>query len=1085
MLGFVLRRLRGRLPLAAAVLFTVLITTTVLTTLVAFNRTAAEAGLRRNLHGGGRPVVQLSADHTVDTRSADDAKAAALGARLFDGLPVATQSLALSRAYGLPGPPNPTHEADLTVLAALDHGQVRLAAGQWPTAEGAAAGPGTGGTVRAAVPKSTLVRLGLAEDALPAQITLSDRYGGKPLTLLVTGVYQVADRDDPYWRLDPLGGREIQISGFTTYGPMLVDDGVFTSGLLAQGRRNAMLTADFSTADPERIDRIRSRAEHLPELAKQYSPDLQQTSELPALLAELNSATLVTRSTLLIGALQLAVLAGAALLLVVHLVAERQSPENALLTSRGATRGRLVAWTVLETLLLALPAAVLAPLLTAPLLQLLTSWGPLAGLPLAHTDTAVRWPVAALCALACVLLAALPGLLRRGGERVVSRRQAVVSTAARSGADLTLLALAVIAYQQLDARTGGLSADSSGQLGIDPVLVAAPTLALCAGTLLVLRVLPFAARLGARLAARGRGLGPALGGWQLARRPGRANGPVLLLVLAVATGVLALGQHAAWRDSQHDQADFAAAGGLRIQASALPPMGQGGRYATLPGGDRLLPVAGFDQWLPGDRKGRVILTDTARAAAELHVRPDLFDHRPATELFGPLAEPQPTGVPLPGTPSRIDLTLDVHVADLPTDGSVPPWRQQQLTAPDLWLQLRDKFGAAYRILAPQLPIRGETTLSVNLNALTAAPLGSVAAPLTLTGLELTYGTNSSEAASEVTLRRLAVADSVTAAPTPVSAPAGAWSLASGSPVRVSGPDQDRMMTASYTPPPPGSPTEARDSKHALVYAPGGSMTGPEVKGLATRAYLTDAGAKVGDLIKVQDGNTSVPVRITGQVEALPVYGASALLLDLATTDRWLNDRSAELAPVSEWWLPATGPDDRTPAEAAAALRSGATAQRLTLREDDVAARSGDPLSAAPQSALAALALAAAVLATIGFAAAAAASAGERAGESAVLLALGTPRRLLRRTAAAEQVVLVGIGTGVGLLLGAVLAHLVVPLVVLTPAATPPTPEVLVGLPLGQVLILAAGTAALPLLSAFLVGGRRRDVAARLRFVEDK
>ncbi|MFD8481613.1 FtsX-like permease family protein [Kitasatospora sp. NPDC059673] len=1079
MLGFVLRRLRGRLPLAAAVLFTVLITTTVLTTLVAFNRTVAEAGLRRNLDGGSRVGVQLSADHAVDARAADDAAAAKVGARLFDGLPVTTQSLALSRAYGLPAPPNAAaREVDLTMLAAPDRSRLKLTAGQWPTADG---GPEA---VRAAVPRSALLRLGLTENALPAKVTLSDRYGGRPLTVEITGVYQVADRDAPYWRLDPLGGREIQVRAFTTYGPMVVDDGVFTSGRLTQGSRSLLLTADFSTADPERIDRIRARADKLPDLVKQDGPGLQPQSELPALLAELHSATLVARSSLLIGALQLAVLAGAALLLVVHLVADRQSRENALLTSRGATRRQLAAWTAVEALLLALPAALLAPLLTGPLLRLLTSWGPLKGLPLAHADTAVRRPVAALCALACVALVALPPVLRRGADRVVSRRQAVVSSVARSGADLTLLVLAVITYRQLDARTGGLSVDASGQLGIDPVLVAAPTLALCAGTLLVLRLLPFAARLGARLAARGRGLGPALGGWQLARRPGRANGPVLLLVLAVATGVLALGQHAAWRDSQRDQADFASAGGLRIQGSALPPFGQGGRYAALPGGDRLLPVAGFDQWLPGDKRGRVLLTDTARAATELHVRPDLFDGRPATELFAPLAEPQPAGVKLPGKPARIDLTLAVHVADRP-EGlyPFPKWEQPELAAPDLWLHLRDGFGAGYRVLVPQLPVQGERTFSVDLDALTAAPLGSAAAPLSLIGFELTYGTNTRDSASEVTLRRLAVSDTATGPATPVPAPPGTWS-GSGIPVTVTDdPAEDRLVTVAYTPADPNG-ADRRDGKHALVLAPGSSPSGPEVKALATRTYLTDAGAEVGDLIKVQLGSTTLPVRITGQVEALPVYGDTALLLDLAGTHRWLTDRSADVPPITEWWLPATGPDDRTPAEAAAALRAGPTAQQLTLREEDAATRSGDPLSAAPQSVLAALALAAAVLATIGFVAAAAASASERAGESAVLLALGTPPRLLRRTAAAEQVVLVGIGTGVGLLLGAVLAHLVVPLVVLTPAARPPMPEVLVGLPLGQMLALAAGTAALPLLSAFLVGSRR-DMAARLRFVEDK
>ncbi|BFV57311.1 ABC transporter permease [Kitasatospora sp. CMC57] len=1072
MLGFVLRRLRGRLPLAAAVLFTVVIATTVLTTLVSFNRTVAEAGLRRNLDGGSRVDILLSSDRGLETRSGDDAGVATLGSRLFDGLPVTVQNLARSRSYGLPGLPSATREVDLTVLAALDRSRVKLTAGQWPTADGAA------GTVQTAVPGSALARLGLTESALPTQVTLSDRYGGPPLSIRVTGVYQAADRDAPYWRLDPLGGREIQVRGFTTYGPMLVDDGVFSSGLLPQGSRGSLLTADFGAADPERIEQLRARTAQLPELLKQYLPGLQLQTELPALLDELHSATLVTEATLLVGALQLAVLAAAALLLVVHLVAERQVRENALLTARGATRRRLAAWTAVEALLLALPAALLAPLLTGPLLRLLTSRGPLAGMPLDQADTAVRWPVAGCCALACVALTALPTVLRRDAERVVSRRQAVVSAAARSGADLALLALAVVAYQQLGARTGGLSVDADGQLGIDPVLVAAPTLALCAGTLLVLRLLPFAARYGARLAARGRGLGPALGGWQLARRPGRANGPVLLLVLAVATGVLALGQHAAWRDSQHDQADFATAGGLRIWGSALPTLGQGGRYAALPGGDRLLPVARIDQSLPGDVPGRVLLTDTARAATELTVRPDLFDGRPAGELFAPLSEPQPAGLRLPGRPARIDLTVAVQVADLPR-GEREPYFPAPLKAPDLWLQLRDGFGAAHRILVPQLPPRGELTVSVDLGALTAAPLGAVAAPLTLTGFELTHPTGVRENDGELTVRRLAVSDTATGPATAVPAPLGAWTATSGAdtPVKVrSGATADSMLTIGYT---------QSTSYRSTALVPGGSKSDQDVKGLATRAYLTAVGARVGELIKIQVGNANLPVRITGAVEALPVYGANALLLDLPRTDRWLADRGSDLPAVNEWWLPASGPGDRAPAEAAAALRAGPTAQQLTLREEEAAARLADPLSAAPQSALAALALAAAVLATIGFTAASAASAGERAGESAVLLALGASRRLLNRTAAAEQVVLVAIGTGVGLLLGAVLVRLVVPLLVLTPAARPPVPEVLVGLPLGQMLALAAGTAALPLLSAFLVGGRRRNVAPRLRFVEEK
>lgn len=158
-----------------------------------------------------------------------------------------------------------------------------------------------------------------------------------------------------------------------------------------------------------------------------------------------------------------------------------------------------------------------------------------------------------------------------------------------------------------------------------------------------------------------------------------------------------------------------------------------------------------------------------------------------------------------------------------------------------------------------------------------------------------------------------------------------------------------------------------------------------------------------------------------------------------------------------------------------------------MREEVVAGLLDDPLSAGPQAALAALALACAVLAAIGFAASAAANARERSGEFAVLLALGAPRRALAWTAAAESGVLVGLGAGVGLVLGAAIVHLTVPLVVLTPGARRPVPEVLVDLPVPTTLLLVAGIAAVPLLSTVLGGHRGRNAlsaAARLRHVED-
>lgn len=184
---------------------------------------------------------------------------------------------------------------------------------------------------------------------------------------------------------------------------------------------------------------------------------------------------------------------------------------------------------------------------------------------------------------------------------------------------------------------------------------------------------------------------------------------------------------------------------------------------------------------------------------------------------------------------------------------------------------------------------------------------------------------------------------------------------------------------------------------------------------------------------------------------------------------------------------AASADDPRPARAAAELRSGAGLQKVQLREEVAAELLDDPLSAGPQSALAALAVACAVLAAIGFAASSAAAARERTREFTVLSALGAPRRSLARTAAAESLLLVGLGSAVGVGLGAAIVHLVVPLMVLTPAGRRPLPPVVVDLPDGRTLLLAVAIAVLPLLSA-LAGGRRdqnaRSTAARLRYVEE-
>ncbi|MDX2710224.1 ABC transporter permease, partial [Streptomyces sp. PA03-6a] len=200
-------------------------------------------------------------------------------------------------------------------------------------------------------------------------ITLADRRNGPPLRVRLTGLYRPTDPSALYWRLDPMAGRGVRTLSFTTYGPMLTDPRAFASGAVPATEVQWTAGADFSAMTAGRLDSVgqdvRRTVGQLDD--KQLDGKTTASSELPALAADLSRNLLVSRSTLLISALQLIVLAGLALMLVAGLLASERSEETAQLRARGSSRSRIAGLASAEALLLALPAAVLAPLLAGPL----------------------------------------------------------------------------------------------------------------------------------------------------------------------------------------------------------------------------------------------------------------------------------------------------------------------------------------------------------------------------------------------------------------------------------------------------------------------------------------------------------------------------------------------------------------------------------------------------------------------------------------------------------------------------------------------------------------------------------------------
>ncbi|OIJ93269.1 peptide ABC transporter permease [Streptomyces colonosanans] len=1078
----VLARAQAHRTLITAALVTVLLTTSVLAALAAYSTAIGDAALRHSLaepRNAADAALVVKSEVAADRRRAADVAVRDGARRTFDGLPVTVRTLVRSGPYALPATTRaaatqPGDKPDLTHFAALDSTQVRLSKGRLPRA----------GTpdVEVAIPENAARLLRLAPGA---RLTVTDRLKGPPVRILVTGVYRPAEPASPYWLLDELGGRGVRTSDFTTYGPLLTAPSVVTGGRVSDGQSAWLASADFARLTADRIDALRSSARTGPAALLKLPTGTGSeggttaSTALPKVLDRVERSLLVSRSTLLIVALQLALLAACALLLVAGLLAAERTGETRLLRARGASRAALAGLAAREALLLAGPALLIAPLLAGPLIRLLAGQGALARIGLELEVPAGGrlgvWLTSAGVALGCALAVVLPAVASTGFR--TSRARALPAPL-RAGADLGLVAVAGVAYWQLDRRTSGaVSADTTGALGIDPLLVAAPALALLAGAVLTLRLLPAAARLAERGATGGRGLAAALAGWQLSRRPGRGAGPVLLLVLAVALGVLAIGQGSSWERSQDDQADFAAGAPVRVLGTDGGEFGRTQDYAAVPHVREAVPAVRTTVPLSGDRTATVLALDTAHAADTVLLRPDLAPSpmEPLLAGLGPSGES--AGARVPAGATRLTLTATV-LSSVRGTGSTATVTQT----------LEDDHGVPYALPSSGLPVDGRPhTLSVEL------PSGH--GPLILTGVQLVLPVPSLHAEQHTLTFDALTATTAAGTAQQVPLPAS-WTVVSNTDGQVSSspgtyPTRPRLRPAAHptlvygTGYVPSDEPWLSPSLTLRMQVPQPKTT--EVAALATDRFLASAGARPGQTMDIAFEGQNIPVRIVRDLRQLPTAqggeadgDGGAVLVDLHALNRVLQARyGAALAPT-EWWLRPDSPSDSAGIATALRARPDLDPGQIVVRDEIAAELRDDPFGAGPETAFTAAAGAAALLAALGFAVSAAGALRERNAEFAILRALGAPRRRLARAVVTEHGVLVALALAVGTGLGIALTRAVLPLIVLTREATRPVPDLLVELPPLQVAALLAAVATVPVVVVTLLAVRQADSVQVLR-----
>jgi hypothetical protein len=1045
------------LLLAACV--TVLFSTTVLAALAGYTGSVVQEGLKRAL---AHPSFQLAGVRIVG--HADPGKFAATDGRVrstlhgaFRQMPVTISESARSDSYVVPGQERRGHP-DLTAFAMFAgiEGHAALVAGSWP-------GPESGGVVQAAIPAAAARPLGVT---VGGTYTLHGRIEqGSTIKVHVTGLFRVQRADDYLWSGDRLVTDGTESGDYTTYGPFVVPPGTFTARFGGFGFGTTWTALpDTAKVGASELRGLATRLDHA-ETALRADGGFAVVSGLPALMTRLDQAVLVARSTMLIPLLQLVALAAYALLLVARLITDHRRMELALLRARGASVRQLAAISAAEGLLIAVPAAVAAPPLAAVLLRL-ASYAPVlkaAGVRLDQVPAAVVWTAGPAAALAAALVLTLPALRGITATFVQTRtargRGARLGVLQRAGADLAFLVVAALALWQLAHYGAPITAG-----GVDPLLVAGPTLALLSGGTLLLRLVPVVSALGERATARGTGLPAALGLRQISRRPLRYTGPALLLVMAVAVGVLSLVTGSTWRSSQVAQADFQSGADLRIETPTGPDApavtGLADRYAALPGVTALSPVARRQADIGGD--------DVTLLAGDGTVMGGLI--RGARVRTSGLATERPAiqGIPLPGRPDRI--ALDVRV----TAG--PGANRAVVDTFDLSVTITDARGLARSVDLGRQPADGAThTRTIGLADLTG-PGGVLSYPIMIQSFVYAHTDDPGSGPLTLQVRHIS---GVTALP-----PGAGWQSAGPNTLPITTTSAGSLLTVDFGQPvldgsTPGGPLRL------LVGTPGAapSATVTPLQAVVTAALARRAHAGLGGQISLELDGVQQPITITAIVPALPGTPTDqpAVLVDLGTLSaRTLNSGTTPVPP-DEWWLDVRDGDTAPAARVLDAHPDwhGDVTDRMALREELRDA----PLGAALQGALVLGFGAALALALAGFAVSLSVTARERRAELAVLRVLGMADRQILGLVGIEQVLVVGLGLVCGTVLGLVVAALVVPRAVLTAQAAAPYPPISIAVPWPPIVLLLAGVA-VPLAAVLLraVSGQRRSlrrIAARI------
>lgn len=804
----------------------------------------------------------------------------------------------------------------------------------------------------------------------------------------------------------------------------------------------------------------------------------------------------------------LALVIGGAVYFLVYtasITLEREGTELALLRSRGASAWQTVGIHVAQSAVVVGAATAIAPTLARALVAVTGRVPPMseltggAALGVTEAQELTRFLFAgAALAFIAMGLAIVPFARKSVLElRILTSRPTLKSVWQRYNLDLFAVGLSAVILVQL-AQRGFLILDGD-TVELDPVAIIFPTLVLFTGALLLLRILPAVLRVIGWTMARSSRLSLALPGWHLARNPVAYGRLALLVWLTSGLGAFALTYANTLNTSFEDRAVFTSGADVRIVGEHAGYLQLGDDFATTP----VMRTTGGPR--ARGRSAQIIAIDPSTFAGVVGWRDD-YSPTPRDELFGllrPDDEMARVGIPLP------EDTVSIRFEGMVQPQTVRQRETKQAASRDsataVVIKVMDATGRLWTLSTTEsLTDEGWSTVEIDFSTglnLTSGKRRFLDPPVGPYELHTMWFELSDNRSGLKAKGDAVFIDSMTLVTSSGESPLDISQLGATNALVV-GKDRPNasLLQAVYADIPNDFeiPTAAeqrqdkwfREGESDVFTAPIGranSRTVPELRfRLQPLSVLVDqdvkssAGLEVGVSVQMSAGGVDFPVVMVGEIDRVPtmtdnrftgkiIFDQRPFVAYLNGAATWSIDRPlADVTGADELWAKTDDPD-AVIRRATGLLGSGL--DFVVTTRGTAADFAGRPVQIGLVAILFVGAVTSVVLALAGVVGYVLLAVSRRAREMGVLRAMGFPRRGVAMTFALEQVVVLGLGSVVGVFGGVQLMRLMVPFLQLGETATIVEPPVRLAVSI-PVLLAYVGVVAALLVGAVLWATRR-------------